>query len=171
MPSFFHNNPTNQPHVVASFWKILLCHTASSFHNNPTNQPKVSRHSSTITRQANPKLSRHSGRFCSETTAHQQQQLNPKFPQWRTADADIKVFSANDPELSKVLPMKPEVGQNTATHTSPTAKNFSFFNFYSPGPFNFFFLSFFSLSLISLPSFSLRQESLTQVPAWTRRIK
>ena len=76
--------------------------------------------------------------------------------QWGTADAEIKVFSAENPERLKVLPLKPG-GQHTDMRTSPPARNFflsnshttsgpisllSFFFFFQTFPcFCFFFLS------------------------------
>ena len=40
-------------------------------------------------------------------------------------DAEIKVASVENPELTDVLPaLKPGVGRNIATHASPQAKNF-----------------------------------------------
>ena len=45
------------------------------------------------------------------------------FPQWGTADTEIRVPSAENPELSKViLSLKPGVGQNIALCASPTAR-------------------------------------------------
>ena len=41
-----------------------------------------------------------------------------------TADAEIKAPSVENPELTNVLPQKPGVGQNIATHASPTARKF-----------------------------------------------
>ena len=39
---------------------------------------------------------------------------------WGTVDAEIKVPSFENPELTNVLPfIKPEVGQNTSTHAFP----------------------------------------------------
>ena len=46
------------------------------------------------------------------------------YPQWGTADAQIKVPSAENLELSCVLALKPGVGQNIAMHASPTARSF-----------------------------------------------
>ena len=40
-----------------------------------------------------------------------------------TADAEIKVSSVENSELSKVLPLKPRVGQTIVTHASPSAEN------------------------------------------------
>ena len=57
-------------------------------------------------------------------------------PQWGTVDAEIKVLSVENSELTKinVLPLKPPgVGQNIATHASLTARNF-FFVLKSPFP-------------------------------------
>ena len=44
-------------------------------------------------------------------------------PQRSTADAEIKVPSGENPELTNGLSLKPGVGQNIATHASLTAKN------------------------------------------------
>ena len=41
-----------------------------------------------------------------------------------TAVAEIKAPSLENPELTNVLPLKPGVDQNKATHASPTARNF-----------------------------------------------
>ena len=41
-----------------------------------------------------------------------------------TADAEIKAPSVENPGLTNVLPRKPGVGQNIATHASTTARNF-----------------------------------------------
>ena len=41
-----------------------------------------------------------------------------------TAVAEIKAPSLENPKLTNVLPLKPGVGQNIATHASPTAKIF-----------------------------------------------
>ena len=57
---------------------------------------------------------------------------------WGTGDAEIKV-SAESQELSQVLPLKPEAGENIAIHASPIARNFSLSNFYLSGPFIFIF--------------------------------
>ena len=43
-------------------------------------------------------------------------------PQWDTADAEIKVSFAENPE--RVLPVKPGVGQNIDMRTSSIARNF-----------------------------------------------
>ena len=48
---------------------------------------------------------------------------------WGTVAAELKAPFAENPELSKVLSSKPDVGQNIAMHASPTARNFSLFNF------------------------------------------
>ena len=45
-------------------------------------------------------------------------------PQWVTADAEIKVPSVENPELTHVLPLKLGVGQNLSMHASPAARNF-----------------------------------------------
>ena len=56
--------------------------------------------------------------------------------QWGTADAEIKVSSAETPERLKVLPLKPGEGQNIDMRTSPTARNFFISDFYTTsGPF------------------------------------
>ena len=41
-------------------------------------------------------------------------------------DAEIKVPSVENPELTNVLPVKPGVGQNIAMHAYPTARIFFF---------------------------------------------
>ena len=51
-------------------------------------------------------------------------------------------FSLQSQELSKVLPLKPGVGQNIADHAMPTARNYLPSNFYIPSPFNFIFSRF-----------------------------
>ena len=40
-----------------------------------------------------------------------------------TADAENKASTIENSDLPYVLPLKPGVGQNTATHASPTAGN------------------------------------------------
>ena len=45
-------------------------------------------------------------------------------PQWGTADAEIKIPSVENPELTNALPLKPGVCQNIAMHASPTTRNF-----------------------------------------------
>ena len=47
-------------------------------------------------------------------------------PAWGTADPEIKVHSVENPELTNVLPVELGVGQNIATHASPTARNLRF---------------------------------------------
>ena len=47
--------------------------------------------------------------------------------QWGTADAEIKVLCAENPEPPKVLALKPGVGQKIAFHDSSTARNSIFF--------------------------------------------
>ena len=39
------------------------------------------------------------------------------------ADGKIKAPSVENPELTNLLPLKPELGQNIATDASPTARN------------------------------------------------
>ena len=61
-------------------------------------------------------------------------------PQRGTADAEIKVSSAETPESLKVLPLKPGEGQNVDMRTSPTARNFFLSDSYATsGPFTFIF--------------------------------
>ena len=56
--------------------------------------------------------------------------------------------SAENPGLSKVLSSKPGLGQNVATHASPTARNVSLSDVFVPGSFSFFlFVCLLSLSL------------------------
>ena len=43
-----------------------------------------------------------------------------------TANAKIKIPYAESPEMTKVLLLKPGVGQNITTHASPIARNFFF---------------------------------------------
>ena len=54
-----------------------------------------------------------------------------------TADAEIKVSSAENPELSEVFSSKPDAGQNIAVLASSAARNFPRSNLYFPGQFNF----------------------------------
>ena len=61
-------------------------------------------------------------------------------PQWRTADAEIKVFSAENQERLKGLPLKPGESQNIDMRTSPTASNFFLSDSYTTfGPIKIFF--------------------------------
>jgi len=46
------------------------------------------------------------------------------FLQWGTVDTEIKIPSAENPELTNIFPLKPGVGQNIATQALPTARNF-----------------------------------------------
>ena len=48
----------------------------------------------------------------------------------------VEVPSAESPELSKILSLKPGVGQNIALHASPTAMTFYFSYFYFMGSFD-----------------------------------
>ena len=43
-----------------------------------------------------------------------------------TADAEMKAPFSENPELSQMVYIKLEVGQNVASHVSFTAKNFAF---------------------------------------------
>ena len=80
--------------------------------------------------------------------------MQPKLPfsppptqttQWGTADAEIKVSSAENPELSKVLSLKAEVDSNM--HAAPASIRFKLYgllsgfsalcNFCFPSSFNF----------------------------------
>ena len=45
------------------------------------------------------------------------------YSQGVTADTEIKVASVENQDLTNVFPLKPEIGQNIATHASPTARN------------------------------------------------
>ena len=49
-------------------------------------------------------------------------------PRWETADAEIKIFSADSPKPLQVLSLKPGVDLNTciAWHASPAAINSAF---------------------------------------------
>ena len=44
--------------------------------------------------------------------------------QWRTADTERKEPSVENPESSKVVPLKPGVGQNISMHASPIVGDF-----------------------------------------------
>ena len=46
-----------------------------------------------------------------------------RYPQWGTANAEIKVISVENPVLKKILHLKPGVGQNIATHASSTTRS------------------------------------------------
>ena len=59
-------------------------------------------------------------------------------PQQGTADAEIKSHLLRT-QSSKVLPLKPGVGQNIAMPALPTARDFLFANFYLPRPFTSIF--------------------------------
>ena len=54
-------------------------------------------------------------RLCFSIPSHER-------PQWDTTDAEIKVPSVENGDLTNVLCLKPEVGQNIATYASPTAR-------------------------------------------------
>ena len=54
---------------------------------------------------------------------------------WCTVDVEIKVLSAETPELSKVPSLKPGVAEEIALHALCTARNVSFL----PSVFNFTF--------------------------------
>ena len=43
----------------------------------------------------------------------------------------LRFLSAENPELSTVLPFKPNVGQNIALQTSPSARNSAFLSIYA----------------------------------------
>ena len=53
--------------------------------------------------------------------------------QWGTADTDIKVPSAENAGLSKVLSLKPGVGQSIALHALTTVRNSVFLSSAIPG--------------------------------------
>ena len=59
-----------------------------------------------------------------------------KDPTEGTSDAETEVPSFDEPEQSKVLPFKLNVGQNTAMHASTTARKFLVSNVCLPGPFS-----------------------------------
>ena len=67
-------------------------------------------------------------------------------------------------QSSKVLPLKPGVDQNIATHASPTVRDFFLANFNRSGPFTCIFSK-------TSPEFSLCWLWLMPVLVWTRRIK
>ena len=54
------------------------------------------------------------------------------FPKCGSVHAQIKIPSAENPEVSTVLSLKPEISQNIATCASSTAGKFSLSNFYLP---------------------------------------
>ena len=61
-------------------------------------------------------------------------------PQWGTADAEVKVSTAENSERLKVLLSKSGEGQNIDMHTSPTARNFFLSDSYTTsGPIKIFF--------------------------------
>ena len=66
--------------------------------------------------------------------------FHPCYTQWGTADAEIKAASVGNTELSKVISLKPRVGQNAciATHASAAARNCFPSSFYLPGQFSSF---------------------------------
>lgn len=47
-------------------------------------------------------------------------------PRWDTVDAEIKIMSIENLELSQVLSFKVGVDHNVASHASSTARNFAF---------------------------------------------
>ena len=65
--------------------------------------------------------------------------LSDDSPLWGTADAEIKVPSVENPELKKVLPLKPKIGQYIDMYATLTARVFFRANFYTPGPFTYLF--------------------------------
>ena len=84
-----------------------------------------------------------------------------------TADTEIKVPSVEAPELT-CYPLKPGVGQNVATHASPTARNFIFTSPDLDLPDHFtiiFFKSspYFSTVILANVVFSVRVHSLCGV--------
>ena len=50
--------------------------------------------------------------------------LHRSNPQRGAVNAEINLLAVENLELSKVLPLKPRVGQNVAMHVSATARNF-----------------------------------------------
>ena len=46
------------------------------------------------------------------------------FPRWSTTDADVRVPSVENPELTDILPLKTGVSHNITMHASLTARNF-----------------------------------------------
>ena len=61
------------------------------------------------------------------------------FTRWGTADTEIKVPSAQNPELSTVPSSMSTVDQNITLHASPTARYFYLSIFCFPGSFTFIF--------------------------------
>lgn len=52
-------------------------------------------------------------------------------------DAEIKVSSAENPEISKILSVTPGVCPNIASYVSSVSRDFYLSNIYLPGPFSF----------------------------------
>ena len=84
--------------------------------------------------------------------------------QWDIADAEIKIPSVANFELSKVLHCKPRVCQNRAMHASLTARDSFLSNFYLSCPFS---------SICSKPShhFFLTLCLVEQVATWAHGIR
>ena len=66
-------------------------------------------------------------------------------PQWGTADTEIKVSSAENPERLKVLSLKPGEDQNVDVRTSLIARNFVLSDSFTKSSFSKPLPSFFSL--------------------------
>ena len=62
--------------------------------------------------RGDPLLPSNQGVLCSSHISQMGQDFSP-------ADAEVKVPSVQNPELTNVLPVKPKVGQNIAMHASP----------------------------------------------------
>ena len=82
--------------------------------------------------------------------------LSPSLPL-----VEIKDPSFENPELTKVLPSKPGVGEDTATQASSIARNFFLANIYPLGPFKY---------ICSKSSFRCFL-AVTWVPEWAGSLK
>ena len=65
-----------------------------------------------------------------------------------TVDAEIKLSSVENPVLTDILPLKPEVGVHSHTCFAYCQKCFPCPNFYLPGPFTFIFAKIFLSVLV-----------------------
>ena len=77
----------------------------------------------------------------------------------------LRAYMLRRTRSSKVLPLKPGVGQYRAMHATPAARDFLLAHFYPSGPFTCIFFPKKS------PEFFPCWLWLTPVPVWARRIK
>ena len=61
------------------------------------------------------------------------------FSQWGSADAEMKVSSVVNPELTYILLLKPGVGRDTALYAFAHCQELFVSNFYRSGPFSIIF--------------------------------